>query len=68
MVKQCWCSVRDCPMHNLNVSLNDLETRTFFSTTEKDYCVRGYLGLFCEARFIDDGTRVEIDSVKDKEL
>ena len=61
---QCWCSVRECPLHNLKASMEE-ESRIISSTTEKDYCTRGDLGLFCSVRKIDAETRAEIDSITD---
>lgn len=62
-MSQCWCSNRDCSLHNLKMPMDfsgKSGGRLIFSDTEKDYCARGELGLFCGVRYIDDETRNEI--------
>ena len=59
-IKQCWCSVRDCPLHNL-VMPRDSTARAAFGTSGcQDFCARGELGMFCKIREIDEQTRKEI--------
>ena len=62
-MNQCWCSNINCPMHNSKASRDPRNTsRLIWADKNLDCCSKGFLGLFCDARFINKKLQEEINN------